>query len=296
MLSRPVKWETAARIPVGYNGHTAVWLNGLVYVGGGFGSKLIFHKPSYTIHFYDPVNNSWNLLFNVPYCLFAMTTWKNKLVIAGGQDPNQRKANQIFTMDDGQLRNFSNMITARAYATAAGYEEMLIITGGRNYADMTLLSTELFDSNTGQPHICADLPQPHYWLKSVIVDSMLYLLGGHNQYGKPSPTVFTAPLNTLSKDRQLKWNVLQDSPRCRFAPISISGTLLILGGSKERKGTSNIYKLNSASRSWEVIKPRIPSARSSLTAVSTDDGRMIIIGGLTDKGEVTDTVWISSMT
>ena len=78
--------------------------------------------------------------------------------------------------------------------------------------------------------------------------------------------------------------------------MSISGTLLILGGSRERKGTSDIYKLNHASHSWETIKPRIPSARSSWTAVSTHDGRIIIIGGLTDKGEVTDTVWISSMT
>ena len=288
-----INWEEGAHIPVGYNGHTAVWLNGLVYVGGGFGSKLIFHKPSYTIYFYDPVNNSWSSLFDVPYCLFAMTTWKNKLVIAGGQDASQKKTNQIFTTDDGQWKTFSKMITARAYATAAGYQELLIITGGRDYTDMTLLSTEVFDSNTGQPYICADLPQPHYWLKSVIVDSMLYLLGGHNQYGKPSPTVIAAPLDTLSKDRQLKWNVYQDAPRCRFAPVSINGTLLILGGSNERKGTTDIYQLSNVSHSWEAIRSKIPLARSSLTAVTTDDGRIIIIGGLTDKGEVTDTVWIS---
>ena len=127
----------------------------------------------------------------------------------------------------------------------------------------------------------------------MIVDSMLYLLGGHNQYGKPSPTVIAAPLDTLSKDRQLKWNVYQDAPRCRFAPVSINGTLLILGGSNERKGTTDIYKLNNVSHSWQAIRSKIPLARSSLTAVTTDDGRIIIIGGLTDKGEVTDTVWIS---
>jgi len=49
--------------------HTAVWLNGLVYVGGGFETE---DKASQTINCYDPVNNSWNSSpITTPYCLFA---------------------------------------------------------------------------------------------------------------------------------------------------------------------------------------------------------------------------------
>ena len=108
---------------------------------------------------------------------------------------------------------------------------MLIITGGMDDKGKRLPSTELFDSSNGQWYVCNDLPQPHSLLQSLIVDNILYLLGGINKDGA-SPAVFTAPLDTLSR-HQLKWNTLQDTPWCDFAPVSIYGThLLIVGGAK----------------------------------------------------------------
>ena len=142
-----------------------------------------------------------------------------------------------------------------------------------------------------------DLPQPHSWLRSVIVDNILYLLGGVNKDGNYSPVVFTAPLDTLSR-HQLKWDTLQDTPWCCSAPVSVYGThLLIVGGVKKIGDkytcTSDVYKLNKVSHSWEAIG-HIPSAISSSAAVSTADNRVIVIGGLNDKGEYTNTVWIGS--
>ena len=133
-------------------------------------------------------------------------------------------------------------------------------------------------------------------LKSVIVDNILYLLGGYNKDGA-SPAVFTAPLDTLSR-HQLKWNTLQDTPWCRSAPVSVYGThLLIVGGWKKigykYTRTSNVYKLNKVSHSWEAIG-HIPSARESSAAISTADNRVMVTGGLNDKGEFTNTLWIGS--
>ena len=274
--------------------HTAVWLNGLVYVGGGFETGL---NPSYTINCYDPVNNSWSSPINTPYCDFAMTTLNNKLLIAGGQNKSYKITNQILTMDAGQLKNYTKMITARAAATATGHQGMLIITGGMDDKYKRLSSTELFDSSNGQWYVTNDLPQPHFSLQSVIVDNILYLLGGANKDDKYSPAVFTAPLDTLSR-HQLKWNTHQDIPWRRSAPVSVYGThLLIVGGVKkigyEFTRTSDVYKLNKVSHSWEAIG-HIPSAREGSAAVSTADNRVIVIGGLNDKGEVTNTVWIGS--
>ena len=273
--------------------HTAVWLNGLVYVGGGFETII---KESYIINCYDPVNNSWSSHINTPYCHFAMTTLNNKLLIAGGQE-GYKKTNQILTMDAGQLKNYTKMITARSHATATGHQGMLIITGGKDDKDKRLSSTELFDSSNGQWYVSDDLPQPHSWLQSVIVDNILYLLGGNNKDGA-SPAVFTAPLDTLSI-HQLKWNTLQDTPWLVSAPVSVYGThLLIVGGYKKighkYTHTSDVYKLNKISHRWEAIG-HIPSARSSSAAVSTSDNRsrVIVIGGRNDKGmDITNTVWI----
>ena len=274
-------------------GHIAVWLNGLVYVGSGYETG---GRQSYIINCYDPVNNSWSSPINTPYCLFAMTTLNNTLIIAGGQDKSNKRTNQILTMDAGQLKNYTKMIIARSRATATGHQGMLIITGGRDDKDKKLFSTELFDSSNGQWYMSNDLPKPYVWLKSVIVDNILYLLGGYNKDGA-SPAVFTAPLDTLSR-HQLKWNTLQDTPWCSSAPVSVYGThLLIVGGMKKigdkYTRTSDVYKLNKVSHSWEAIG-HIPSARNSSAAVSTADNRVIVIGGLNDKVEYTNTVWIGS--
>ena len=270
-----------------------MWLNGLVYVGGGTESGW---KSSYDINCYDPVNNSWSSPISTPYCLFAMTTLNNKLLIAGGKDQSFKITDQILKMTAGQVKNYTKMITARSDATATGHQGMLIITGGWDDKYKKLSSTELFDSSNGQWYVTNDLPQPHCWLQSVIVDNILYLLGGVNKDGY-SPAVFTAPLDTLSR-HQLKWNIHQDTPWCRSAPVSVYGThLLIVGGGKmigdKNTHTSDVYKLNKFSHSWEAIG-HIPSARSLSAAVSTADNRVIVIGGRNDKGELTNTVWIGS--
>ena len=57
--------------------------------------------------------------------------------------------------------------------------------------------------------------------------------------------------------------------------------------------TSNVYKLNKVSHSWEAIG-QIPSARDSLATISTTDNRVIVIGGRNERREYTNTVWISS--
>ena len=289
-----IKWEEGAPVPVGRYYHTAVWLNGLVYVGGGIETG---YKESYIINCYDPVNNSWSSSINTAYCVFAMTTLNNKLVTAGGRDRSGNKTTQVLTLDAGQLKDYMKMITARSLATAAGHQGMLIITGGWDDKDKKLSSTELFDSNNGQWYKCSDLPQPHYCLQSVIVDNILYLLSGVDKNNCYSPAVFTAPLDTLST-HQLNWNTHQDTPLCASAPVSVNGThLLIVGGHRHTGGKAtfnyDIYKLNKVSRSWEAIG-HIPSVRRESAAVSTAYNRVIVIGGENDKGEATNTVCIGS--
>ena len=270
--------------------HTAVRLKELVYVGGGLDTT---YNSSFTIDCYDLINNTWKSPINTPYGDFAMTELNNKLLIAGGKEKNYNKTRQVLIMDDGQLKNYTKMITARSKATATGHQGMLIITGGQGDMSNRVSPTELFDSNNGQWYTCNDLPQPHYSVKSVIVDHTLFLLGGFNIDG-PSRSVFTASLDTLSS-HQLKWNTHQDAPWYRSTPVNIHSTHLLLVGGRNRRytTTSDVYKLSNFNYSWEAIG-HIPSARDGSAAVSTADNRIVVIGGWNDIKGVTDTVWIGS--
>ena len=126
-------------------------------MGGGYEHTL---EESYRIGCYDPVIDSWSSI-DTSYRYFAMTTPNNRLLIAGGKDKNYKRTNQILTMDIGQLKNYTKMIIARSFATAAGHHGMFIITGGYDDMDEMLSYTDLFDSNSGWWYSCNDLPQPY---------------------------------------------------------------------------------------------------------------------------------------
>jgi len=278
-----IKWQEGAPTPVKCVDHTAVLHDGKVYIGGGYVS-------SYTINIYTPTNNSWSLSpINHPYEYFAMTTLNNQLITAGGMDKSDKVTNKIFSLDDDQLKEYTRMITPRYWATAAGYQGTLIITGGKDDKDKTLAITELYHITTSQWYNSNDLPSPHWGLQSVIVDNVLYLLGGP----QISTKVFTAPLDGLTS-HQLKWSTQQDTPCYHTTPVSMQGRhLLTIGGVKGSVDTRDIYMFNKVSHRWEVIG-QIPSKKYGSAVVSIANNKIVVIGGWDDKGKSTNTVWIGS--
>ena len=61
-----------------------------------------------------------------------MTILNKKLLISGEHNRRHEITKQVLKLDAGQLKKYTKMITARSWATAAGYHRMLIITGGVN--------------------------------------------------------------------------------------------------------------------------------------------------------------------
>jgi len=262
LFSGPVniKWQEGASAPLKDACHTAVLLDGKVYNGGSC-------RSSNRINIYTPANNSWSSSpINNPYVLFTMTTLNNRLITAGGKDKSNKVTNKIFSLEGDQLKEYTTMITPRCWATATSYQGALIIAGGMNSQRKPLATTELFNSTTGKWYSVSDLPSPHFDLKSLIVNNVLYLLGGANNWRMYSQEVFTAPLDTLSSN-QLKWSSQQDTPRHSTAPISIQGRhLLILGGYMNQ----NIHMLKKVmiNYSWKAVE-QLPSPRRSPAAKIT---------------------------
>jgi len=296
LFDRPVKIKWQEKANCTSNGgayHTAVLCNGKIYIGGGdegrVGSR--YGTESYRIDVYIPANNSWSpSSINTPCYYFAMTTLNNQLIIAGGKDRNDKVTNRILSLDGDHLMEFARMLTPRHWATAAGYQGTLIIVGGEDDWRRTLPTTELFDSITRKWYSTSDLPLPHCLLQSVIIDNVLFLLGGNNQ-GHASSVVFTAPLDTLSSHK-LNWSTQQDTPWCRSAPVSIQGRHLLTVGGWKKTGvcTNDIYTFNNVSHSWEHIGT-IPSAIQAPVALSISSNELIVVGGYDDKSQFTDTVW-----
>jgi len=288
-----IKWKEGTPSPVGHSAHTAVFLDGKVYIGGG--EKLLL-LPLYQIDVYDVGSDTWGSSIVTQLCYFAMTTLDNKLIIAGGIDHEGDPTNQIFTLNSDVLKMYTKMKRPRCCAAAVGHQKMLLIMGGKVGREV-LSSTELYDSRTGEWSVCENIPQPHYWLQTVVVGNTIYMLGGFGKDRCYSLKVFSACLDTLSS-HTLQWNSEKPTLWGRSAPTPIFGShVLLFGGVKKVFDgylcTKSVYMLNNANRDWELVD-RTPSTRDGVSVVNVADDKVIVLGGVnhSDKAKYTNTVWI----
>ena len=292
-----IKWKQGPSSPVGRVGHTVVKLNELLYVGGGAETGM---RPSYRIDTYNINTNSWcSPPLNTPYHFFGMASLNDSLILVGGKDDTifRRATNKVFKLENNnQLKEYTRMTVARYHMAAEGNENMLIIAGGVDDNRVVLMSTEVFDSATGQWYACSNLPHPIFWVQTSIIDNTMYIMSGRDRHKYPTPAMFTAPLNTLST-HQLTWTASQDTPRSRATPVCIKEQLVIMGGLNEQGNdlvhTADIFMLNKSTDNWEFTG-YIPLSRCVATAINITSKEMIVIGGVNERGHPTNSVWIGS--
>ena len=304
MFKKPVKinWEEGKPPPSHRVSHTAVLLQGSIFVGSGF--QMGDH--SYQIDIYNLDNNAWNATpIKTPQCWFGMTVLNNRLIIAGGwvkekkgmfNSTKHKVTNKIFILDTGQWKDdYGEMPTARSSVAAASHRSMLILAGGIANNGSKLDTTELLDTVTNTWYTCGTLPKPHYQLQPVIVGNMFYLLCGLNEQCEPSTAAFAAPLDTLSK-HQLNWEAISCSPWQYSAAVGVYGAhLLVMGGGKKEESsvtmTSSIYAYHQFDRTWNTVAS-MPAARLQSSAVCVTNNRIVVMGGRNTTRGYINTVWI----
>ena len=228
-----------------------------------------------------------------------MTVLDDKLIIAGGEtkiDYN-KVTSKVLVLDKGEWKDYGAMPTARRSAAAVGYQSMLIIVGGdtKVKGERILLATaEILDTTNGCWYTCDHLPVPHCQPKFTIINNTLYLLGEVNENLNPSPQVFSASLDNLSR-HQLKWQSLPDIPWRFSAPVVLYNKfLLTVGGrqpSDDNSQTNEVCAFNSLTGLWKRIT-NIPSARSFPAVVDVAENKIIVLGGLTQQRKFSNKVWV----
>jgi len=290
-----VKWEEIAPLPVGRSAHTAVLLQGSVYVGGGAeGTNIRNYKHSFSVDVYNLYTNQWSASSIItPHCSFAMTVLDNKLLIAGGCTKDDTVTKAVLSLSNGKWNTYSEMPTARESLAAVGHSSKLITVGGTAILKnkwVRITTTELLDTTNGCWYTCRSLPVPQSQIKAAIVNNTLYLLGGVHD-DEPSPQVFAASLDNISHHK-LEWQFLPDCPCCYSAPaILYNKFLLTFGGRKAHGRVNEVCYLNTSTGSWMQTQ-NIPETRSLVAAVSIADNKIIVLGGTDNQGDYPIKVWV----
>jgi len=293
LLSGPVniKWKEGAPVPA-TAAHTAVLFNGTIYVGGGDCDDDAYN---FRINIYHPDTNKWDNAVDTPHAGFAMTVLVDKLIIVGGGIRNEGVTNKLLVLESGQWKDYTQMPTERAFASAISHQSIMIVMGGTKDFDHPLNTTELLDSTTGQWFKCDDLPQPLMCSQSVIVGDVLYTLSGGTSNGDDSKAVYAAPLNALSSC-QLKWQQLADTPWDGSAAVNLNNKYLLAVGGKAHHDTVCVLKREKGSlftsTSWVSIGS-LPNVHCASSAIGLDN-QVIVIGGCGWNNHSSDTVTIGT--
>ena len=300
ILDKPVsvKWKEAASLPLGRSAHTAVFLQGSVYVGGGLEGKSVRKdKDCCKIDIYNVHTNQWSALpIATPHCGFALAVLNDKLVIAGGCMKSGEITNKVLVLDEGEWTYYNEMRTARYNLAAVGYQSMLITVGGLiDNVRTDVAITEILDTANGSWYTCSDLPMPHYQLKCVVMNNVLYVLGG--KHLSPSTQAFAASIDNLSSSHQLRWHPIPDAPWCFSAPIVLHNKFLLTFGGREPSNkasqTTEVCAFNPSTDSWKQIATA-PEARSCSAVVGVAENKILLLGGTTKQEKYSSEAWLGT--
>ena len=143
-----------------------------VYVGGG---DIDNDPDRCTVMKLDLQRDEWTKLPQYSVKYFAMTSFANQLVVAGGCDQlTQKRTNQIGVFTSGRWTNpYPPMNTARYSSTAVSCNKYIIVAGG--WADRECTSSvEMLDVPKLRWYIAESLPNPRSSVKSTLTGNTLY--------------------------------------------------------------------------------------------------------------------------
>ena len=239
----------------------------------------------------------WSQLPDNPNKNIGLAVIDGLLTSVGGF--NNGYTNTVLSLTGEGMRKqwseiFPPMLTPRSSVACITIEQSLVVAGGYVSGDY-LDIVEVMNINTKQWTTVSPLPQKQSALSSTVCGDTLYLAGGIDSSYKSSKSVFARSLTDLltssnslgAKIRQTfsqsqnVWKQISSLPVEESTLASFNGQLLAIGGSDDsRNHTTNVYRYDSHTNSWNVISP-MKNKRSSCLAVTLHEEHLIVVGGFT---------------
>ena len=266
-----------------------------------------YFRPSGSSKVYSYQNilgkEQWSQLPDNPNSAFGLAVIDGLLTSVGGA--NNGPTNTILSLTGEGMRKqwseiFPPMPTPRQSVACITTEQSLVVAGGNGsggYLDIV----EVVNINTKQWTTVSPLPQKQSELSATVCGDTLYLAGGIHIGHTSSKSVFTCSLTDLltssnslgSKIRQTfsrsknVWKEISSLPVERSTLASFNGQLLAIGGRDDsRNYTTDVYRYDSHTNSWNVIS-QMKNKRSSCLTVTLHEDHLIVVGGCTQSDYIT---------
>ena len=275
-------WRCGPDMPFSMSNYIqSVEVDGTVYVGGGRADK---DEDDYTVMAYSMQSCKWHTLPPYSAMRFAMTTINNTLILVGGYH-NDTKVNQlgVWKTDSNQwTRPFPPMPTPRSSPSVTSYKHWLVVAGGKR-KEGSLSTVEILDIDNKQWSTAPSTPISWDGMKSTIIGDTWYLMGGRQADFTNKTDVYSVSLEALvshsASDSSKIWNKIAPLNYDCSSPLSLAGSLLVLGGynMKKKCSVSTIQRYVPETNTC-VPAGELPHPLQNCTCIMTA-GRLHVFGG-----------------
>ncbi len=250
-----------------------VYLNGTLYVGGGYTTDFRANAALYS--FQPGVDSTWTVT-DTPTYWYTLLVHDSELLLVGGHEyPTHEITNKVFTMRDGQfVEVLPPMNERRVSPSAVSSGSALVVAGGWGTSGL-LSSVEVFKD--GQWMTAPSLPSAGHNMQSALHGDQWYLITNEGK-------VFCASLQSLiSGADKSPWETLPDAPNRFSAAAFFGGHLLSIGG--------DIHALSTFTQSWERAWERaadlsLLSLGRPLAVVLSSEQLIVINGARVHHGKL----------
>jgi len=155
-------------------------------------------------------------------------------------------------------------------ACAVACNNKIYLLGGRSK------SVDEFDPSSGSWTIKADMPVPKVDFAAVVIDSMIYVIGGDSTSGYGPSLNSVEVYNTITNSWSSKTNMI--TSRKAHAACAANGKVYVFGGDDDvYAGVNTVEEYDPSTNTWSP-KTSMPTNRMSLSS-ATVGGLIYVMGG-----------------
>lgn len=220
-------WGHITDLPQGVNHAGLVFLNGELWVVGGFVEATF--RATGRVMVYDFAGNAWRdappLL--TPRGALAAVVAEGRIHAIGGEDAagQDTTAHEVFDPATGLWSTLAPLPTARNHLAAAVVDGAIVTIAGRNPAGFLLTTNEIYDPATDSWRAGAPVPTGRSGVAAVEAGGFVYLFGGEG----PPGTFDEAERYDIATDT---WQVgpPMPTPRHGLGAAALGGFIYVVSG------------------------------------------------------------------
>ena len=270
-------WEKRNDLPVEIDEAHSVWLNGMLYVGGG----IIYSGSSAQLLVYSPTEDSWEVI-PTPTKHYALATYHSRLVLVGGCDPTtDEPTSKVWLLEDRSWvphPTVPDMPVSTLLSPAVGFGDYLIVSGSEQDEGSTAMS--VFD---GQNWLSAQaLPERLYSMTSAVNGDDWYLSYYKKVYRTSLKSLVASavsPAAAAAAAQSAVWERLPDTLHERSGITWFRDHLLAVGGKNGSRVFTAIYAYNSPVKVWEHVSDFPGDGCYDNCCAVLPTGVLLVIGG-----------------